>query len=162
MENSHEESPLSAVEDFSPQPSPSPADFSDSDRDEREKERILLDVKLIYTPECRMSHQTLKMFSRKCLTKIKLIKTAKLLFGHCWAMHCHIGKDKSNTYLIKKTKNHFHFMGTSTKKGKYRSATNTTFFQEKTKTKLEINDNKNSKINMTPVLQLANVVYISK
>ncbi len=38
MENSHEESLLSAVEDFSPQPSAYPADFSDSDRDEREEE----------------------------------------------------------------------------------------------------------------------------
>ncbi len=42
-----------------------------------------------------------KPFSRKCLTvKIKLIKTAKLLFGHCWAIYCPMGKDKSNTYLI--------------------------------------------------------------
>ncbi len=38
MENSQEESLLSAVEDFSPQPSPNPADYSDSDRDEREEE----------------------------------------------------------------------------------------------------------------------------
>ncbi len=30
LENSHKESLLSAVEDFSPQPSPNPADFSDS------------------------------------------------------------------------------------------------------------------------------------
>ncbi len=41
MENSHEESLLSAVEDFSPPPSPNPADFSDSDRDEREEEEPL-------------------------------------------------------------------------------------------------------------------------
>ncbi len=41
MENSHEESLLSAVEDFSPQPSPNPANFSDSDRDEREEEEPL-------------------------------------------------------------------------------------------------------------------------
>ncbi len=34
MENSHEESPLSAVEDFSPPPSSAPADLSDSDRAE--------------------------------------------------------------------------------------------------------------------------------
>ncbi len=38
MENSHEESLLSAVEDFLSQPSPNPADFSDSDRDAREEE----------------------------------------------------------------------------------------------------------------------------
>ncbi len=38
MENSHEESLLSAVEGFSPQPSPTPADFSDSDGDEWEEE----------------------------------------------------------------------------------------------------------------------------
>ncbi len=41
MEKSHEESLLSAVEDFSPSPSPTPADFSDSDRDEREEEKTL-------------------------------------------------------------------------------------------------------------------------
>ncbi len=39
--------------------------------------------------------------------KIKLITTAKLLFGHCWAIYCHKTKDKSNTYLIKKPKNRF-------------------------------------------------------
>ncbi len=45
--------------------------------------------------------------------KMKLIKTTKLLFGHCWAIYYHIGKDKSNTNLVKKTlKNDFHFMGT--------------------------------------------------
>ncbi len=38
MEYSHEESPHSAVGDFSPQPSQSPADFSDLDGDEREEE----------------------------------------------------------------------------------------------------------------------------
>ncbi len=38
MEISHEESLLSAVENFSPQPSPNPVDLSDSDRDEREEE----------------------------------------------------------------------------------------------------------------------------
>ncbi len=38
MENSQEESLLSAVENFSPQPSPNPVDFSDSNRDEREEE----------------------------------------------------------------------------------------------------------------------------
>ncbi len=38
MENSHEESLLSAVEDFSLQPLPNLADFSDLDRDEREEE----------------------------------------------------------------------------------------------------------------------------
>ncbi len=37
--------------------------------------------------------------------QIKLIKTAKLLFCNCWAIYCHISKDKSNTYLIKKPKN---------------------------------------------------------
>ncbi len=37
MEYSHEESLLSAVEEFSPQPSPNPVDFSDLDRDEREE-----------------------------------------------------------------------------------------------------------------------------
>ncbi len=36
--NSHEDGPLSAVEDVSPQPSPSPAEFRDSDGDERKKE----------------------------------------------------------------------------------------------------------------------------
>ncbi len=41
MENSHEESLLSAVEEFSPQPSPNPADFRDSDRIEREEEEPL-------------------------------------------------------------------------------------------------------------------------
>ncbi len=41
MEKSHEESLLSAVEDFSPQPSPTPADFSDSDKDGREQEEPL-------------------------------------------------------------------------------------------------------------------------
>ncbi len=41
MVNSHEESLLSAVEDFSPRPTPNPADFSDSDRDEREEEEQL-------------------------------------------------------------------------------------------------------------------------
>ncbi len=41
MENSHEESLFSAVEDFLPQPSPNPDDFSDSDRDEREEEELL-------------------------------------------------------------------------------------------------------------------------
>ncbi len=43
--------------------------------------------------------------------KIKLIKTPKLLFGHCWAVYCHIAMDKSNTYLIKKPNNHFSFHG---------------------------------------------------
>ncbi len=43
--------------------------------------------------------------------KIKLIKTAKLLFDHCWATYCHINKDKSNVYLIKKPKNGFSFHG---------------------------------------------------
>ncbi len=38
MENSHEVTLFSAVEDFSPQPSPNPTDFSDSDRGEREEE----------------------------------------------------------------------------------------------------------------------------
>ncbi len=84
MENSHEESLLSAVEDFSPQPSPTLADFSDSERErgsslqrgpvrrlitgsiymteggegmggEDIREIILLDTKIIYAPECRMS-----------------------------------------------------------------------------------------------------------
>ncbi len=41
IENSHEESLLSAVEDFSPQPSPNPANLSDSDRNEREEEEPL-------------------------------------------------------------------------------------------------------------------------
>ncbi len=41
--------------------------------------------------------------------KIKLFKTSKLLFGHCWAIYCHIGEDKSNTYLIQKPKNQFLF-----------------------------------------------------
>ncbi len=46
MENSHEESFLSAVEDFSPQPSPNPTDFSDSDRDERgEEEPVVFGVR---------------------------------------------------------------------------------------------------------------------
>ncbi len=44
--------------------------------------------------------------------KMKLIKIAKLLFGLRWAIYCHMGKDKSNTYLIKKPKNRFSFMGT--------------------------------------------------
>ncbi len=46
----------------------------------------------------------------KC--KIKVIKTAKPLFGHCWDIYCHIGEDKSNTYLIfkKKLKEDFHFV----------------------------------------------------
>ncbi len=39
------------------------------------------------------------------------MKTAKLLFGHCWAIYCHIDKDKSSTYLIKNLKIDFHFMG---------------------------------------------------
>ncbi len=38
MENSHEESLHSAVEEFSPQPSQSPTDFRDSDKDEKEEE----------------------------------------------------------------------------------------------------------------------------
>ncbi len=42
---------------------------------------------------------------------IKLIKTAKLLFGHCSAIYCQIGEDKSNAYLIKKPKNRFSFHG---------------------------------------------------
>ncbi len=41
MENNHEESLLSAVEDFSQQPSPNPDNFSESDRDEREEEEPL-------------------------------------------------------------------------------------------------------------------------
>ncbi len=41
MENSHKESLLSAVEDFSPPPSPNPVDFSDSNKDEREEEQPL-------------------------------------------------------------------------------------------------------------------------
>ncbi len=41
MENSHKESLLSAVEDFTPPPSPTPADFSDSDRDEGDEEELL-------------------------------------------------------------------------------------------------------------------------
>ncbi len=40
MKNSHEESLLFALEDFSPQPSPNPADFSDS-RDEKAEEEPL-------------------------------------------------------------------------------------------------------------------------
>ncbi len=41
MENSQEQSLLSALEGFSPQLSPNPADFSESDRDEREEEEPL-------------------------------------------------------------------------------------------------------------------------
>ncbi len=41
MENSHEESLLSAEEDFSPQPSPTPSDFSNLNRNEREEEEPL-------------------------------------------------------------------------------------------------------------------------
>ncbi len=103
---------LSAVEDFSPQPSPNPADFSDSDRDDREEEeplgfgeRILLDAILIYALECRVIHQYFQNIFQEMLNcKIKLIKTAKLLFDHCWAIYCHIGKDKNNTHLTKKPK----------------------------------------------------------
>ncbi len=59
-----------------------------------------------------MSHQySLTVFQEILNCKIKLIKTAKLLFGHCWATYCHIGKNKSNTYLMKKPKNRFSFHG---------------------------------------------------
>ncbi len=44
--------------------------------------------------------------------EIKLIKTAKPLFGHCWAIYCHIGKDKSNTSHKKNLKINFLLMGT--------------------------------------------------
>ncbi len=58
-----------------------------------------------------MNHQYFKLFQERLKCKIELIKTAKLLFGHCWAVYCHIGWDKSNTYLIKKPKNYFLFNG---------------------------------------------------
>ncbi len=61
-----------------------------------------------------MSHQySLTVFQEILNCKIKLFKTAKQLFGHCWAIYCCVGRDKSNTYLITKTlKIDFHFMGT--------------------------------------------------
>ncbi len=41
MENSHEKSLLSAVEDFLSPPSPTAVNFSDSDKDEREEKEPL-------------------------------------------------------------------------------------------------------------------------
>ncbi len=36
--------------------------------------------------------------------KIKLIKTAKLLFSYRWATYCHMGKEKKNISDLQKTK----------------------------------------------------------
>ncbi len=55
-------------------------------------------------PSAESAINILKTFQKMLNCKIKLIKTAKLLFGHFWAIYCHIGKDESNTSLLKKKK----------------------------------------------------------
>ncbi len=82
---------------------PTAADFSDSHRDERRKKshKVLewsqtcsstfrrdrnIRERILLPPECKMSQYIENVFQEMLNCKIKWIKTAKLLFGHCWAI----------------------------------------------------------------------------